>query len=308
FFSPDAQDIFQDFNSDGTVSDPSSVLLALPEDPHLEHLLKLFKSNEILGNIILVARREFCQGYQGHWEEYPELPTSYCMTGLIEELACIMDQETVSNLVNNFLQYQAIFIKKQLKDLQQQHLNVDLSDKHLPELLCYIIDFLPLDGRTDLEHTKNLIHYEQSQLLQRFVENQRQKLGEMMDTPVVKCDKLDELDDTCGVDIGFAIGFGDKQCIQADFLIPALLTMAKDADIPITIIPEGRSVNVPVRFGSRQTHQLLGNLSYFAKKYSLNQEVAQLIETQFNDHIAKLDKNSSAYDLACISFLADVSS
>src|SRR3954454_9507871 len=38
FFSSDAQDIFQDFNSDGTVSDPSSVLLALPEDPHLEHL------------------------------------------------------------------------------------------------------------------------------------------------------------------------------------------------------------------------------------------------------------------------------
>jgi len=307
FFPSDTQDTFQDFDSDGMVSDPGSVLLAIPEDPHLEHLLKLFESNKVLGNIILVARREFCRGYQGHWEEYPQLPTSYCMTGLIEELACTMDQETVSNLVNNFLRHQAMFIKKQLEDLQQQHLNVDLSDKLLPELLCYIIDFLPLDGRTDLEHTKDLIHYEQSQLLQEFVENQRRKLGEMMDAPVVKCDKLDELDDTRGVDIGFAIGFGDKQCVQADFLIPALLRMAKDADIPITIIPEGRPVNMPVRFGSRQTHQLLGNLSYFAEKYSLDREVAQSIETQFNDHIAKLNKNSSAYDLACISFLADVS-
>src|SRR3954452_9058551 len=86
-FPPETDDPFQDFTPLGHTE---SILAALPGkdgDPYLESLKKrLFKDNEVLGNIILVARREFCRGYDENWEEYPDIPHSFCLSDLIEEV------------------------------------------------------------------------------------------------------------------------------------------------------------------------------------------------------------------------------
>ena len=78
---------------------------------------------------------------------------------------------------------------------------------------------------------------------------QRRKLGNMMNVDIIQCDDLNKLDDSRGVDMGFALGFGDKQCVQADFLVPAILAMANELGVPLVVIPEGKPTNRPFSLG-----------------------------------------------------------
>lgn len=311
-FPPETNDPFQDFSPDGSTE---SILAALPGengDPHLDRLKgSLFESNKVLGNVILVARREFCRGYDGRWSEYPNIPRSCYLKGLIDEVARSMDITASSHIVRGFLRYQQSFVKKQLEKLLEENLELEqqspeLRDSLLPELLCYMINHLPYDDRPDLVEVEDRVEYDESDILQGFVVEQRQKLGEFMGSNVVEYEDLQEVDDGNGVDMGFALGFGEKQCVQADFLIPALLGMAKEIDVSLVVLPEGSLVNHPLLFGSDQIAQLLRRLPYFAELYGLDKDIAAAIYEQYESIIGTAG-SSVEHDLRRISFIASVS-
>jgi len=305
----DTGDPFSKFSPDGHLLkhlEPKAAFAALPGDPHIEHLLDLFKQNTIVGNIILAARQELFRGYDGRWAEFPlTTSTSYLITDVIEEVARTIDVETASSLSGNFLRYQGLFIDHQLKQFREQHPELDLKNKLLLELLCHVINFIPYDDRPDLVQLWEQIG--KSQILGKFVEEQRRKLGNMMNMDIIKCDDLNKLDDSRGVDMGFALGFGNKQCVQADFLVPAILAMANELGVPLVVIPEGKPTNRPLLFGSDQTLRLLRNLPYLAHRYSLDKDVAEMLQTQFNVAVAGVEPKSVAFDLTSVSFIAKVS-
>jgi hypothetical protein len=165
------------FAPDSRVSDSIAVLAALPNDPYLDDLLDLFSDNEVLGNIILIARKIWYRGFEEKWNEMPDVPSSYLITPMIEELAAQMDVETASNLTTNFLRYQQEYIDRRLIALRADDLN--LSKGGVSELLCYLIDILPLDGREDLVALKSDIDVE-SERLQKFIKDERCELAQMM--------------------------------------------------------------------------------------------------------------------------------
>jgi len=117
---------------------------------------------------------------------------------------------------------------------------------------------------------------------------------------------ISDVDNDVGVDIKFALGWGDRNCVQADYLFSALLTMAKDADLPAVMIPENSLSNRPITFNSLMTDLFLRKLPDFAKKYNLDEKVADRILGQFKDHVKGVDNPSADYDLACVEFLAMV--
>ncbi len=197
-----ANDNLFGFAPDGLVSDPLTVLLALPDDPYLTDLLHLFSDNEVLGNIILISQKMWYQGFRGRWDEMPDLPSSYLITTEIEEVAAQMDVETASNLTTNFLGYQQKY-----------------SKGGVSELLCYLIDMLPLDGREDLAQLKVDIDVDSSKELKKFIEDERFELARMMNVDsIFEHENIEKVDDT-RVDMQLALGFSDHKCIQADFLI-----------------------------------------------------------------------------------------
>ena len=73
------------------------------QSSHSTLIWKLFSDNEVLGNVILKARKVWYQGFEERWNEMPELPSSYLITPLIEEAAAQLDVETATNLTRNFL-------------------------------------------------------------------------------------------------------------------------------------------------------------------------------------------------------------
>jgi len=182
FFSVTDPDPFYGFSADGKVKevDVQNVLSALPDDPHLVHLRQLFRDNEVVGNVILAARRRWFQGYEGRWSELPEIPSSWLLTPLLEELARDMDRDTATNLTKNFLRYQEAYIANQLQNLEGIDRFDEKITKRLPELLCYSIDQLPLDGREDLMRLEAEANVDKSPLLKPFIEEQRLKMAEMM--------------------------------------------------------------------------------------------------------------------------------
>jgi hypothetical protein len=216
-----------------------------------------------------------------------------------------MDVETSANITKNFLHYQAKYLSKKLDELGQ--ILPELNPKErglLPELLAHLVYLLPLEGRPELLRLKQRINFEHSDVLRSFVEEQRRKLGLMMGQNIVTYENPKDVDDNTGVDMQFALGW--KKCVQADFLIPALMAMAKEINLPITIIPEGGLVNVPVIFGSRMTSTFLRHLQYFAQIYGIDQKIAEQIEEQFFKHMENIKEKSVEFDLKCVDFLAKV--
>jgi hypothetical protein len=300
-------DPFTGFSPDGTLADdPYEVLVAFPGDPHLEYLNKLFIDNNVLGNILLVARREFFSGFNNRWEDRPPLPASYCLTSLIEEMARQMDTETATNLTQNFLRHQSTYISWRLQQLSQANPELDFREKLLPELLVYLVDLLPLDDRPDLMEVQGKVNYDGSEILRQFVEDERLSLGRMMGSTIVDFPNLRDVDDDVGVDIKFALGWGDRNCVQADHLLPALLTMARDANLHAVMIPENGLSNRPITFNSGMTGEFLRNLSEFAKKYDMDETIVDRIGEQFKEHVKDVDDKSPEYDLKSIEFLAMV--
>lgn len=304
------EDAFAGFSPDGTVKKPYKVFPACPGDPHLKYLIEvLFHNNVVVGNILLLARREFFNGYCGRWEEMPPLPSCSYMWRLTEEIARQMDTETAANLTNNFLHHQSAYISHQLKQFRQAHPELHFDYKLLqllPELLTYLVDFLPLESRPDLEDAKKKVNYDNLELLQQFVEEERRSLGAMMNSTVKDFDDIEDVEDNIGVDIKFALGWDGRKCIQADYLFPALLKMANNASLSAVMIPENRLVNRPITFNSAMTESLLRKLPVFAKKYDLDEDVAIEILQQFNDYVGSKNEESADYDLISVDFLAKV--
>jgi hypothetical protein len=143
--------------------DDAHVLSAFDNDPHLSDLLHLYKGNELVGNIILAARKVWYQGFV----EKLGLPTSYLLTPLIEELARDMDVEMVGNLTRNF-RYQEKYVAHQPQPYRDQ--DPLLSNDLAPELFCYLIHLLPLDGRPDLEKPRTELDIDGSSYLQVVID------------------------------------------------------------------------------------------------------------------------------------------
>ena len=303
FFESDDDDASA-FTPDGNVSDPHQKLAALPDDPYLDDLLKLYSDNKVLGNVILMARRIWYRCFNLRWNEVPHIPSSYLITRLIEEVAAQIDVETATNLTTNFLRYQEKYIDWRLTDLREE--NQDLSKKGVPELLCYMINMLPLDGRKDLIKLKTEIDLTREDL-DNFISNERRELARMMGVDgIFEHTDIRTVDDS-RVDMKLALGFGVHKCIQADFLFPALLEMSKRASIPITVIPMAGPRHRAILFNSLATDQIMRNLDYFALRHGLDQGTAKEIMQKYKTSMSRVDKNQKEYDLASIGFFLNVS-
>ena len=225
------------------------------------------------------------------------------MTSLIEELAAQLDVETATNVTTNFLRYQQKYVDYRLTALRAG--DPTLSKKGVSELLCYVIDMLPLEGRKDLVDLKAEVDIE-SVVLKRFIESERLNLARMMGVDdIFQHDDIKKVDDS-RVDMRLALGFGDHKCIQADFLFPAVLEMSKSANIPVTLIPSSGPRRRPILFNSRATERMMCNLEYFARRYGLSQTKAQEITTKYKASLKEVDNNDKEHDLGSIAFLLDV--
>ena len=258
-------DPFEGFSQEGHVSDIQRVLAAPPDDPYLLGLHTAFsESDEITGNIILAARRLWCQGYIGRWEEYPEFPSSHILTRLIEELARQLDQETAHNLTTNFLSYQQRYLVKQMEKLHA--ISDHIADKEAPELFAFLIDRLPLNERPDLIKLKDELAIESTPAFQQFIIQERHQLALMIGVEeIFEYDNLETVDDD-NVDLRLALGFDDHKCIQTDFLFPAILSMGGKVEMPVTVIPNAGNHNRVLLFNSVATRHLMDNLMNSCRK------------------------------------------
>ena len=207
-----------------------------------------------------------------------------------------MDTETAHNLTTNFLGYQRRYVAHQMQKVKE--VSPEFLKDDAVELFVYLIDLLPLDGRSDLTKLKDKLRIDESHQLQRFIQEQRQQLAVMMGV-----DGIYEYEDLMTVnekyvDLRLALGFGGHKCIQADFLLPAILAMATEVDMPITIIPDCSTRN--------RTRLLMHNLVYFASIYRLDEEVAETIQQKFADSLKGVAMDSPDYDLGAIAFFLNV--
>jgi hypothetical protein len=83
----------------------------------------------------------------------------------------------------------------------------ELSDENLAELLCLIINRLPLNGRPDLQKLSTRIGLDTSPDLIMFITQRRQALEQMVDAEVVVVNNKDALDDN-HLDFRYALGLG----------------------------------------------------------------------------------------------------
>jgi len=299
----DADDPFFGFSADGKVGMPN-VLSALPNDPHIDRLLHLFSDNEVVGNIILAARRLWYRGFDGRWEDLPTIPSGRLFKEVIDELTRDMDKDTALCVCRNFLLVQAKYLSKKLEPIVSAEPGVKRDG--LDELMCYLVDRLPLRGRDDLIKIKAEV-FNGSQTLKDFVGTERERLrGMMAVSTILECENKGELDDE-SVDVRYALGFGSLPCIQADFLIPAMLSMANELDLKLSVIPNSSPKNRPVTLSAAATDKLLRNLQKLAIRYNLDQGTAEKLVTNYNNHMHGVDKEAPDHDLRVISFCLNVS-
>ena len=297
-FLPDEEslDPFHGFTADGKVEDAMR-LSALPNDPFLQSLQKLYK-DEVLGNIILAARRAWFRGYAGCWETMPPLPPCFGLTRLFEELACEMDSSASACISRSFINLEHRYIAKHLEPILVDH--PELKHDELVEFLCLAINRLPLDGSPQL---KTMI--DKSPVLSTFIAQQRQSLELMVNAEIVVCGSMDELDDD-HLDICYALGLGDARCLQLDLLVPAIVGMATELGLPVTVLPEAGPTDHPLTFNHVMTVQVGCSLPDYAKAFGRNQMVAEQISGKFKAELAGLDEDDHSYDLRAISFLFNV--
>jgi len=298
-YPPDSSDPFQGFSKDGHVVD-DTILTALPDDPYLAGLKKKFQGDVILGNVVLAARRQWFRGFAGDWTKLPDIPTSFLLTDLLEQISSDLDTETATNIATNFLRYQQRYISKRLQEsLPLQHKD------DLAELLCFTIDQLPLDERDDLKKVAAEVDLANSVDLQAFVATERQQLATWMAVELMSCDRVEQLEDG-KVDVGFALGFGEKKCVLADYLLPAIMAMAHKAGMSVTLIPEPGPTYRPIQFNVDMTKRLVLSLPKFAKKFGADKAVAARICKVFYEELKQHKEDSEAYDLRAVSVLINV--
>jgi len=304
-FLPDEEslDPFHGFAADGTVVDAAVRLDALPDDPHLRSLQKLFK-NEVLGNIILAARRAWFRGYVGRWETMPPLPRSrYGLTRLFEELARDMDSSAATCVSRSFINLQSKYVAKHLEPILAD--NPHLKDDDLVELLCLTINRLSLVGRPALQRLKARIDLDNSPVLSVFVAQRRRSLELMVGAEIVVCNSQNDLDDD-HLDFRYALGLDETKCLQLDLLVPAIIGMATELGLSATVLPEAGPTDRPLTFNQVMTTAVGRSLPDFAKAFGRDHTVAKRISDKYVAKLKLLDADDPAYDLQAISLLFDV--
>lgn len=291
------------FQIDGTVTD-RKIFKAWPSDPYLANLSKLFK-DQIVGNVILAARQAWFRGYAQGWGNMPNIPTAQFMQHLLSQLARELDSETAANITKNFLRYQECYIKKQLEPLQATR--PELNVRGMAELVCMKIDQLPLDGRDDLRvvNASIISGSVAAAELEVFVSTERTKLSAWIGATLVSRMDAKQLQDN-EVDIGFALGFGEKKCVQVDYLVPAIMEMARIVNMPVTIIPESGPTNRAIQFDIYMTQMIIKNLDKFAEGLGLDIEVAKRAKKRLEGQLKLVQDGDMAYDLHAIKILFDV--
>jgi hypothetical protein len=305
-FWPDEEFLhpFYGFTADGRVENADIRLSALPDDPFLDYLQRLFK-NEVLGNIILAARREWFKGYAGRWETMPAfLPSRYGLNPLLEELARDMDTAAAECTIRTFLRIQREYVARHLEPILANR--PDLADEHLPELLCLLINRLPLHGNPILQKLKARIHFDNTPDLIMFTIQRRQALEQMVGAEILVVNNKDALDDE-HLDFRYALGLGQAKCLQLDLLVPAIVGMAAELGLSAIILPEAGPTDRPLTFNQRMTVQLGCSLADYATMSGKNTVVAKRISDKYKAELAKLDADDPEYDLQAISLLFDVS-
>ena len=218
-------DPFHGFTADGKVEDVATRLSALPDDPFLEDLRTLYK-DEVLGNIILAARRAWFRGYAGHWETMPPFRASrFGLNPLLEELAREIDTSASECTSRTFINVQHRYIARHLDPILAD--NPEYKHDDMVELLCLTINRIPLDGRPALQRLKIRVDLDNSPVLNEFVTQQRQSLERMIGADIVVYGNENELDDD-HLDVRYALGLGNAKCLQLDLLVPAIVGMATE--------------------------------------------------------------------------------
>jgi len=297
------RDPLDGFLIDGTVPD-RNIFKALPSDPYLANLAKLLK-DDVVGNIILAARKAWFRGYAQDWGNMPNIPTAQCMQHLLSQLARELDTETAANVTRNFLRYQEHYIKKQLEPLLATR--PELNVNKIAELVCMKIDQLPLDGRDDLQAVDASISSKSMAAaeLEVFVNTERKKLSRWIGATLVSRVDVKQLKEN-EVDIGFALGFGEKKCVQVDYLVPAIIEMARIVNMPVTVIPEPAPTNRVIQFDIDTTKIIIKNLDKFAESLGLDIEVAKRTQERLEGQLKLVKDGDMAHDLHAIKILFDV--
>ncbi|ORY88539.1 hypothetical protein BCR43DRAFT_519486 [Syncephalastrum racemosum] len=89
------------------IANPNN-LIAYPQDAAIRSLAGMMSPNAPLRNILLSARHTWWQGYHGHWEDAPKVPSSVSRRPLIETLSRELDSAFRSNIMHNLCHAQAI--------------------------------------------------------------------------------------------------------------------------------------------------------------------------------------------------------
>jgi hypothetical protein len=305
-FSSMDTDPFQGFSGDGRVTD-SRYLAAFSGDPYLDGLIASFKNDEVLGNVILAARRLWCRGFEGRWNDFPDIPSSRFLTKLIEEMAKEMDRETAANLTRNFLRYHEQYISYRLKEFDQNHDTSLPKNKNTAKLFSYLINMISLDGQPELSELQKKCNVDSPEI-QNFILHYRKELASIMGVEEICRFKASTVVDyTTKVDIYLALGLAGEKCIQTDFLIPAILYMANKINMPVTVIPLSKSRHRPITFNSGETQIFLNNIVELAEKFKMDVKLAGSIKTKYMESSKNIAKDSPDSDLFNIEFLFNVS-
>lgn len=98
-YNPDERPVL---SSTGLIDNPNS-LIAFPNDIAIRSLVQLTADNRPLGNLMLLARRVWWEGYQGRWEQAPALMESARRSHLIDDAAQVLDSNFRTACSHNFI-------------------------------------------------------------------------------------------------------------------------------------------------------------------------------------------------------------
>ncbi|ORY97942.1 hypothetical protein BCR43DRAFT_490593, partial [Syncephalastrum racemosum] len=125
------------------IANPNN-LIAYPQDAAIRSLAGMMSPNPPLRNILLSARHTWWQGYHGHWEDAPKVPSSVSRRPLIETLSRELDNAFRSNIMHNFVPRSSEYYSVLLADMARTPDGWPKDDS-FPSFLHDLIHATPLD-------------------------------------------------------------------------------------------------------------------------------------------------------------------
>ncbi|ORZ04028.1 hypothetical protein BCR43DRAFT_559548 [Syncephalastrum racemosum] len=125
------------------IANPNN-LIAYPQDAAIRSLAGMMSPNPPLRNILLSARHTWWQGYHGHWEDAPKVPSSVSRRPLIETLSRELDSAFRSNIMHNFVPRSSKYYSVLLADMARTPDGWPKDDS-FPSFLHDLIHATPLD-------------------------------------------------------------------------------------------------------------------------------------------------------------------